>query len=74
MFRVKHATNNDNQPCLSLTGSDIEQVQEANLLGVTLDGQLSWENHIENIVLKKWVEEYHASQYVPLFLPLPLEC
>lgn len=52
MSRPKHATNNDNQLCLSFKGLDIEQVQEANLLGVTLDGQLSWERHIENIVKK----------------------
>lgn len=35
LFRAGHATNSDNQLCLSLKGSDIEQVQEANLLGVT---------------------------------------
>ncbi len=52
LLRARQATNNDNQLCLSLRGLDIEQVQEANLFGVTLDSQLSWEKHIENIVKK----------------------
>ena len=51
VFTARHG-NMDNQLGLSLRGSDIEQVQEALLLGVTLDGLLTWEKHIENIVKK----------------------
>ncbi len=45
-----------------------------NLLGVTLDSQLSLEKHIENIVktMNRWNIMYKED--VPLFLPLPLEC
>lgn len=38
LFRSRHATNGENQLCLSLTASNTEQIQEVNLLGVTLDG------------------------------------
>jgi hypothetical protein len=30
----------------------IEQVEEAKLLGITLDGQLSWASDIDNVVVK----------------------
>jgi hypothetical protein len=30
----------------------IEQVEEAKLLGMTLDGQLSWLSHIDKVVVK----------------------
>ena len=56
VFTARHATRENNHLCLSLKDSNIEQVQEALLLGVTLDAHLTWEKHIENIV-KKWVEE-----------------
>ena len=53
LFMNKHATND--QLCLSLRGSGIEQVHEAKLLGVTLDEHLSWDKHIANTVKKMGV-------------------
>lgn len=52
VFTARNATKEVSQLCLSLKDSNIEQVQEAVLLGVTLDGQLTWEKHIEHIVKK----------------------
>lgn len=49
---VKSSFSNNNQLCLSLKDLDVERVQEPNLLGVTLNEQLSWEKHIEDIVKK----------------------
>lgn len=40
------------QLCQSLKDLDVEQVQEASLLSVTLNEQPSWEKHIENVVKK----------------------
>ena len=52
VFTARHTTRENNHLCLSLKDSNIEQVQEALLLGVTLDAHLTWEKHIENIVKK----------------------
>lgn len=40
----------DPQLHLSLSGIAIKQVKETKLLGVMLDGQLSWSDHIDGIV------------------------
>lgn len=45
LYKAKSSFSNDNQLCLSLKELDVEHVQEANLLGVTLNEQLSWEKH-----------------------------
>jgi hypothetical protein len=34
-------------------GVTIKQVEEAKLLGITLDGQLSWSNPIDKVAVKK---------------------
>ena len=35
-----------------MNGVAVEQVEEAKLLGVTLDCKLSWSKHIDSIVIK----------------------
>ena len=42
----------DPQFQLSMSGIPIEQVKKAKLLGMLLDSQLSWSDHIDGIVMK----------------------
>ena len=39
-------------PNIKIDGIDVEQVDDANLLGVTISRDLSWNKHLENIVKK----------------------
>lgn len=49
---IVFALRRENQLCISSKGSWIKQVTEAKLLGVTIDGQLSWHNHVDKIIGK----------------------
>ena len=52
IFGSRHMLVDDPQLQLSISGIPIEQVQKAKLLGVLLDSQLSWSDHIDGIVMK----------------------
>ena len=39
-------------PRLTVDGNDIDNVQHAKLLGVTISSDLTWNKHVENIVAK----------------------
>lgn len=65
MSRAWHATNNDNQLCLKLKGSDTEQGQEANLLGHT--GRAAIMGETLKKMLRKRLEEFLALEDVPFF-------
>ena len=39
-------------PNINIDGIDVEQVDHAKLLGVTISHDLSWNKHVENIVKK----------------------
>lgn len=49
---IVFALRRENQLYISSKGSWIKQVTEAKLLGVTIDGQLSWHNHVDKIIGK----------------------
>lgn len=49
---IVFALRRENQLCISSMGSWIKQRTEAKLLGDTIDGQLSWHNHIVKILGK----------------------
>lgn len=48
----RHALRTDQELCISLQGVAIEQVKEAKLLGVTLEGTLLWSTNINKMVAK----------------------
>ena len=52
VFGTRHMLVNDPQLHLSMLGVPIEQVKKTKLLGVILDSQLSWSDHIDNITTK----------------------
>jgi hypothetical protein len=52
IFGSRHMLVDDPQLQLSISGIPIEQVKKAKLLGVLLDSQLSWSDHIDGIVRK----------------------
>lgn len=52
VFGPRHMLFDDPRLHLSLSGIAIKQVKETKLLGVMLDGQLSWSDHIDGIVAK----------------------
>lgn len=60
-YRAKISFSNDNHLCLSPKQLDV-------LLGVTLNEQLSCDK-TSKILLRKWVEEYHAFEDVPRLTP-----
>ena len=39
-------------PRLTIDGNEIDYVQHAKLLGVTISSDLTWNEHVENIVAK----------------------
>ena len=52
VFGSKHSVRPKPQLELCRKCVTIEQVEEAKLLGRTLDGQLSWSSHIDKVVVK----------------------
>jgi hypothetical protein len=52
VFGSNHSLRPTPQLELCIKGGTIEQVEEAELLVVTLNCQLSWSNHIEKVVMK----------------------
>ena len=44
-------------PRLIIDGNEIDNVQYAKLLGVTISSDLTWNEHVENIVANKSWEE-----------------
>ena len=52
MLDSKHALRSNFKLSLSLNDTEIEQVREAKLLGVTIDETLSWTSHIGSIVTR----------------------
>ena len=48
-------------PNIKIDGIDVEQVDHAKLLGVTISHDLSWNKHVENIVKKTWEKNVHAA-------------
>jgi hypothetical protein len=52
VFGSKHDRRPKPQLEQSVKGVTIEQDEEAELLGITLDGQLSWSGHIDKVVVK----------------------
>ena len=47
-------------PNIKIDGMDVEQVDHAKLLGVTISHDLSWNKHVENIVKKGREKIVHA--------------
>ena len=47
-------------PRLTIDGNEIDNVQHAKLLGVTIYSDLTWNNHVENIVAKAGKRVYNA--------------
>ena len=45
-------------PRLLIDGNEIDNVQYAKLLGVTISNDLTWNKHVENIVAKAWKRVY----------------
>ena len=52
VFGSQHMLKSKPKLCLHLRDVEITQVDETKLLGVTLDSQLTWSTHIENITKK----------------------
>jgi hypothetical protein len=52
VFGSKYSLRLKPQLDLCIKGVTIEQVEEAELLRGTLDGQLSWSSHIDKVVVK----------------------
>ena len=52
VFVSKHSLRPKPQLELCTKGVTIEQVEEAKLLGIILDGQLSWASHIDKVIVK----------------------
>ena len=55
-----------------MKGVSIEQVEEAELLGETLDGQLSWSSHIDKVIVKmgrgmSYVLDFFLPSFSPQF-------
>ena len=46
-------------PRLTIDGNEIDNVQHAKLLGVTISSDLAWNKHVENIVAKAWKRVYN---------------
>ena len=46
-------------PRLTIDGNEIDNVQHANLLGVTISSDLTWNKHVENIVAKAGKRVYN---------------
>ena len=49
-------------PRLIIDGNEIDNVQYAKLLGVTISSDLTWNKHVENIVAKAGKREYMLYQ------------
>ena len=52
----------NNVPRLTIDGNEIDNVQYAKLLGVTISSDLSWNKHVENIVAKAGKRVYMLYQ------------
>ncbi|KAK6320212.1 hypothetical protein J4Q44_G00093190 [Coregonus suidteri] len=52
VFGSKHSVRPKPQLELWIKGVTIEQIEEAKLLGIALDGQLSWSSHVDKVVVK----------------------
>ena len=52
VFGSKHSLRTKPQLELCIKCVTIEQVEDAKLLGITLDGQLSWSYHINTVAVK----------------------
>ena len=52
VFGTRHMLTSDPQLHLSMSGIPIEQVKKTKLLGVSLDSELSWSDHIDGTVSK----------------------
>ena len=51
-FAKKNGIFRNTIPNIKSDGIDVEQVDHANILGVTISHDLSWNKHVENIVKK----------------------
>ena len=49
-------------PRLTIDGNEIDYVQHAKLLGVTISSDITWNKHVENIVAKAWKRVYMLYQ------------
>ena len=52
VFGPEHSLRPEPQLELCIKVVTIDQVEEAKLLGITLDGQLSWSTHIDKVVMR----------------------
>jgi hypothetical protein len=52
VFGTKHSLNPKHQLNIVINPLEIEQVEMTKLLGVTLDGKLSWSKHIDAVLVK----------------------
>ena len=52
VFGTNHSISLRPQLNLVMNGVAVEQVEETNLLGVTLDYKVSWSKHIDSLVVK----------------------
>ena len=52
VFGLKHSLRPKPQLELCVKGVTIEQVEEAKLPGLTLNGQLLWSSHIDKVAVK----------------------
>ncbi len=52
VYVAKNGNFRNTIPNIKIYGIDVEQVDHAKLLGVTISNDLSWNKHVENIVKK----------------------